>query len=54
MSTPIYTTRHIELSFIPAFGLTVGYEHQYREIAIIFGCFLLTIEFKRKKTKKRK
>lgn len=54
MERTLYTSNRLELAFIPAIGFAVGYEHKYREVAIIFGCFICTIEFKRHRIKKRK
>ena len=54
MERTLYTSNRLELAFIPAIGFAIGYEHKYKEVVIILGCFLCTIEFKRSKIKKRK
>lgn len=42
----------IDISFIPGLGLALGYEPRYREIVMILGCFMIVIEFKRKRKRK--
>ena len=54
MERTLYTSNRLDIALIPAFGFAIGYEHKYREVVIILGCFLITIEFKRSKIKKRK
>lgn len=51
-----YNSRKLEIDFgwIPGLGFCIGCEPNYKEIVIIFACFILTVEFKRPVKKKRK
>lgn len=51
MERTLYTSNRLDIALIPAIGFAIGYEHKYKEVVIILGCFLCTIEFKRKKRK---
>lgn len=35
----------IDISLLPGLGFVVAYEHKYKELSMIMGCFLITIEF---------
>lgn len=56
MERTVYSSRRLEIvvSVIPGLGFALGYEHKYREVVLIFGCFLISMEFHQRKTKKRK
>lgn len=56
MERTLHSSNKLEIvvSLIPGLGITIGYEKKYRELAIIFGCLLITFEFKRTRNKKRK
>ena len=51
-----HNSKKIERDFgwIPAWGYAIGWEPKYREFVMILGCFILSVEFRRTRTKKRK
>jgi len=56
MERILHTSKRLEIKLIliPVFGLAIAYEHEHREAAIVLGCFLITLEIKRSRYKKRK
>ena len=56
MDKILYTSKRLQINLllIPGFGFMAGYEHKYTEAHVLLGCFLISVEIKQHKNKKRK